>query len=259
VRSFRLVLEYDGAGFAGWQRQPAQRTVQGALEDALARLAGEPVRVRGASRTDAGVHAEGQVVCARLATDLAPDALRRALNGLLPRDAAVVDAAEAPAGYDPRRAARAKLYRYRIWNGASPSPLRAARTHRAFTPLDLAAMREAAAHLLGEHDFRAFQAAGAAPGPTVRTLHRLAIEGESRGEVRLLVEGDGFLRHMVRILAGTLVEVGIGRRAPAGLPARLAARERAAAGPTAPARGLCLVWVDDGFPLARPGLPRAEP
>jgi tRNA pseudouridine38-40 synthase len=259
VRSFRLTLEYDGAGFAGWQRQPGQRTVQGAVEDALARLSSEPVRVRAASRTDAGVHAEGQVAFARLETPLAPDALRRAANGLLPPDIAAVDAAEAPEGYDPRRAARAKLYRYRIWNGASPSPLRAARTHRAFTPLDLAAMREAAGHLVGCHDFRCFQAARAAPGPTVRTLHRLGIEGETRGEVRLLVEGDGFLRHMVRILAGTLVEVGIGRRDPSGIPALLAARERSQAGPTAPARGLCLVWVDDGFPSARPGLPRLMP
>src|SRR5262249_53274940 len=158
-------------------------------------------------------------------------------------DLAVLDAAEVGPAFDARRGARAKLYRYRIWNGASPSPLRSARTHRVFTALDLAAMRAAAAALVGTHDFRSFQAAGSAPGSTVRTLHRLEVEGEVRGEVHILVEGDAFLRHMVRILAGTLVEVGIGRRDRDGMAPLLAARERSRAGPTAPARGLCLVRV----------------
>ena len=242
---FRLTLEYDGAGFAGWQVQAAgQRTVQGELEAALARVAGHPCRVAGASRTDSGVHAEGQVASVVLGTGLGAEELRRAANGVLPRDLAVIAAAEVPESFHARRSARAKLYRYRIWNGASPSPLRAARTHRVFTPLDLAAMRRGAEALLGTHDFRAFQAAGSAPGSTVRTLSRLAVDGEAGGEVRLLVEGDAFLRHMVRILAGTLIEIGIGRRDPAGIPPLLASRERSRAGPTAPARGLCLVRVD---------------
>jgi tRNA pseudouridine38-40 synthase len=245
VPKFRLTLEYDGAGFAGWQVQAGPlRTVQGVLEAALARIAGHRCRAVGASRTDSGVHAEAQVASVALATSLAPEALRRALNGVLPRDVAVVAAAEVGEGFHARHSARGKLYRYRIWNGASPSPLRAARSHRVFTPLDLGAMRAAAEALVGSHDFRAFQAAGSAPGPTLRTLRRLAIEGEPRAEVQLWVEGDGFLRHMVRILAGTLVEIGIGRRDPAGIAALLASRDRARAGPTAPARGLCLVRVD---------------
>jgi tRNA pseudouridine38-40 synthase len=242
---FRLTLEYDGAGFAGWQVQAGGlRTVQGVLHAALERIAGHPCRASGASRTDAGVHAEGQVASVELATGLGAEALGRSLNGVLPGDLAVVAAAEADPRFDARRAARAKLYRYRIWNGASPSPLRAARTHRVFTPLDLAAMRRAASHLLGSHDFRSFQAARSAPGSSVRRLARVDVEGETRGEVRIEVEGDAFLRHMVRILVGTLVEVGIGRRDPDGIPAVLAARERSRAGPTAPARGLCLVRVE---------------
>lgn len=260
---FRLTLEYDGAGFAGWQVQPGgTRTVQGVLAAALERIAGHPCRPAGASRTDAGVHAEGQLASIELETGLDAGRLLRALNGVLPPDLAVVEAALAPPGFHARRAARSKLYRYRIWNGECRSPLRAAHSHRVFTPLDLPALRRAASHLLGRHDFRSFQAARAAPGSTVRTLHRVDVEGETRGEVRLWVEGDAFLRHMVRILAGTLVEAGIGRRDPDDLPALLAARDRSRAGPTAPARGLCLVRVgfaESGFPERDPGLPGARP
>jgi tRNA pseudouridine38-40 synthase len=245
LRRFRLTLEYDGAGFAGWQVQPAgTRTVQGELEAALERITGQRRRVAGASRTDAGVHAEGQVASVDLEGDVDAGWLARALNGVLPPDLAAVGCAEADAGFHARRSARSKLYRYRIWNGATPSPLRAAWTQRVTTPLDLGAMRRAAPHLLGRHDFRSFQAAGSAPGSSVRTLSRLEVEGCSRGEVRILVEGDAFLRHMVRILAGTLIEVGIGRRDPEGMPAVLAARDRSRAGRTAAARGLCLVRVE---------------
>ena len=260
---FRLTLEYDGAGFAGWQVQPGGlRTVQGVLGAALERIAGRPCRPVGASRTDAGVHAEGQLASADLETGLDGERLRRALNGELPRDLAVVDASVVAPEFHARWAARSKTYRYRIWNGASPSPLRAAWTHRVFTPLELPAMRRAAAHLLGSHDFRSFQAARAAPGATVRTLTRVDVEGETRGEVRIWVEGDAFLRQMVRILAGTLVEVGIGRRDPDGIPPLLAARDRRRAGPTAPARGLCLVGVhcaEGGIPQPRLGLPIPRP
>jgi len=245
LKRFRLTLEYDGAGFAGWQVQPVgQRTVQGELEAGLARITGSPCRVVGASRTDAGVHAEGQVASVDLEGEIDARWLLRALNGVLPPDLAVVETAEVDAGFHARRSARSKLYRYRIWNGASPSPLRAAWTHRVYTPLDLEAMRRGASHLLGSHDFRSFQAARSAPGPTVRALARVDLEGRSRGEAQIWVEGDAFLRHMVRILTGTLIEVGIGRRDPDAIPAVLAARDRSRAGPTAPARGLCLVRVD---------------
>jgi tRNA pseudouridine38-40 synthase len=157
---------------------------------------------------------------------------------------AVQAAAIAPEGFDARRAARSKLYRYVIWNGPSRSPLHAPRAWDVRPPLDLAAMERASSVFLGTHDFASFQAAGSAARTTVRTIHRFDVEGSSRGEIRLLVEGDGFLRHMVRALVGTLVEVGRGRRGEAALTAILAARDRRRAGPTAPAAGLTLVRVD---------------
>jgi tRNA pseudouridine38-40 synthase len=244
VPKLRLTLEYDGRDFAGWQLQAAgQRTVQGTLEDALRRVSGQVVRVTGAGRTDAGVHAEGQVACVVLDTAVELDALARSLNGVLPPDLAVVELAPAPDGFHPRHDAHFKLYRYRVWNGARRSPLRAERSHWIRAPLDLAGMRCAAKSLVGRHDFSAFRTAGADQRSTVRTLSSLEIEGESRGEVRMLVEADGFLRHMVRILAGTLIEVGRGRRHADSVPDLLASRDRTRAGPTAPARALTLVRV----------------
>lgn len=244
MSNFRLTLEYDGRDFAGWQVQPPPaRTVQGTLEEALARVTGRRVRVAGAGRTDAGVHAEGQVANARIDTRLGPDVLRRALNGVLPRDLAVIRAESAPEAFHARRDARRKLYRYCIWNGSSPSPLRDARSLWVQRPLHVPAMREAAAALAGTHDFASFQAAGSVVETTSRTIARLEVEGEAGAEVRILIEGDGFLRHMVRNLVGTLVEVGGARRPPLSMPALLAARDRRRAGATAAARGLTLVRV----------------
>jgi len=243
--TFRLVLEYDGTDFAGWQSQAqGERTVQGTLAAALAEFTEAPVRVAGAGRTDAGVHAEGQVAAATLDTRLDAATLMRALNAKLPPDVAVVAAGLAPEGFDPRRHAKAKRYRYAVWNGAEPSPLRRRRWHHVREPLDVAAMRAAAAALVGRHDFASLQAAGSAAGSTVRTLARVVVEGEARGEIRFELAGDGFLRHMVRNATGTLLEVGLGRRALGTLSALLAARDRSLAGPTAPACGLTLVRVD---------------
>jgi tRNA pseudouridine38-40 synthase len=242
--TFRLTLEYDGEGFEGWQLQPGgRRTVQGALEAALARVTGQRARVVASGRTDAGVHAEGQVASLQLETDLDADRLRRALNGVLPRDIAVVGAAPAPDTFHARRDALAKLYRYRIWNGRDRSPLRERRALCLGRRLDLAAMCRAARAFEGTHDFASFQAAGSPVASTERALLRLEVAGEAGAGVELLVEGSGFLRHMVRILTGTLVAVGSGRWAPEDMPAILAARDRRRAGPTAPAHGLTLVAV----------------
>jgi tRNA pseudouridine38-40 synthase len=202
------------------------------------------VRVTGAGRTDAGVHAEGQVAAAVLETRLDAETLLRALNAHLPRDLAVVTCATARDGFDPRREATGKLYRYAVWNAPAPSPLRRRRFHHVPGPLDVAAMKDGAAHLVGRHDFASFQAAGSAITETVRTLHRVEVAGQSGTELTFHVEGDGFLRHMVRNLVGTLLEIGAGRRPAGSLPALLAARDRTQAGPTAPARGLTLVRVD---------------
>jgi tRNA pseudouridine38-40 synthase len=243
--TFRLVLEYDGTDFAGWQSQAqGERTVQATLAAALAEIGAGPVRVTGAGRTDAGVHAEGQVAAATLDTRLDAATLVRALNAKLPADVAVVAASLASDAFDPRREARGKLYRYAVWNGEEKSPLRRRRWHHVREALEVPAMRAAAATLVGRHDFASLQAAGSSATSTVRTLTRVVVEGEARGEVRFELEGDGFLRHMVRNAVGTLLEVGLGRRAPGSLPALLAARDRTRAGPTAPACGLTLVRVD---------------
>jgi len=251
--TFRLVLEYDGTAFEGWQRQAeGQRTVQGVLHDAAARLGGVD-RLMGAGRTDAGVHAQGQVASLRLAAGLDPETLLRALNAHLPEDVAVVACAAAPDGFDARRDASGKLYRYVIWNGVTASPLRRRRAWHVRGPLALSAMAEAAAHLRGSHDFASFAGAGSAVETTTRRLDRLDVTGAPGSEVTVEAEGGGFLRHMVRNLVGTLVEVGLGRREPAEMPGLLAARDRTRAGPTAPACGLTLVRVDYPPEAIRPG------
>jgi tRNA pseudouridine38-40 synthase len=262
--TFRLVLEYDGTDFAGWQAQAAgTRTVQGVLEQAIERVTGIAAPVMGAGRTDAGVHAEGQVASVRVETRLDPATLGRALNALLPSDLAVRSVAEAEPGFHALRDARRKLYLYRVWNGAVRSPLRERWQHWVRAPLDLAAMARAAAPLEGRHDFASFETrarerAEEEPRSTVRTLFRVEIAGQAGGEVRLAFEGDGFLRYMVRTLAGSLLQVGRGLRPPADLARMLGVRDRRQAGPTAPARGLTLVWVDAGNCPDFRGVPRAS-
>ncbi|MBW2274623.1 MAG: tRNA pseudouridine synthase A, partial [Deltaproteobacteria bacterium] len=178
--NFKLVLEYDGSDFAGWQLQAqGQRTVQGCLVAALERICGDRSRVTGSGRTDAGVHAEGQVASVRCETRLAPDALRRAINGNLPRDVVVLRVEAAPDHFDARRHACSKLYRYRIWNGRERSPLRARSCFHVPTRLAGEAVAKAAGELTGTHDFASFQAAGSVVESSVRTIYRLELLGEA--------------------------------------------------------------------------------
>ena len=245
MRRLRLTLEYDGSGFQGWQLQPDQRTVQGALEEALQQVVRAEVRAIGAGRTDAGVHARGQVAHADVPGALAPLALRRALNAALPADLAVIELREAAPDFHARRDARSKRYVYRILNRAVPSPERRGVTWHIRSRLDLDAMRAAGEILCGEHDFAAFRGAhGGAPEreSTLRRLDRLEVAREG-DEVRIAAAGRSFLRHMVRNLAGTLVDVGLGRSTPGDVAAILASRERARAGPTGPPQALCLERV----------------
>lgn len=247
MRDFRLVLEYDGANFEGWQIQSGDcRTVQGCLQVAAEKISGSTARVQGSGRTDSGVHAEGQVAALSLDTVLDRCELLRALNGNLPRDMVVLSVDTAATGFDPRRQASSKLYRYAIWNGPLRSPLRSGRWLHFPRALDLAAMGAAAEILQGHHDFACFQAAGSEVEQTVRELFRIDIQGVLEGEIAIEVEGSGFLRHMVRNIVGTLLEVGIGKREPASMAALLESRDRAQAGPTAQALGLTLVWVQYG-------------
>lgn len=240
----KLTLEYDGTDFVGWQVQPNGRSVQEVVEGALARLLGEPVRVTGAGRTDAGVHARGQVCSLRTGKQIPLRAFVLGMNSLLPPDVAVVEAADVEPGFDARRSASGKRYEYVIWNGPTRSPLRRRRAWEVFRPLRVEAMREAAGHLLGEHDFSAFRASDCPAKTTRRVLRVLDVVGEAGGEITVAAEATAFLKHMVRNLVGTLVEVGHGKRAPGSMPDLLASGDRTRAGVTAPPQGLTLVRVD---------------
>lgn len=244
---FRATVEYDGTEFAGFQLQAGARTVQGALETALARLTGG-IRhpVDGAGRTDAGVHATGQIVAFDYDGPLSTEALEAALNGNLPRDVAIRDLRPAPRGFHPRYAARYREYRYTIWNGPR-SPLRERTAYRVRAPLDEAAMAAAATAFLGRHDFRAF--GGTHPQP-VRTVH--AIRVRRRGdEVTIDVRAEAFLKGMVRRIAWALIAVGTGRLAPAAIDEALVKEAPAFGGAAAPARGLCLRRVALGRTRSR--------
>jgi len=247
MRNIKLVLEYDGAAYFGFQRQPSQPTIQAALEKALSRLLNHSTRITAASgRTDTGVHAAGQVVNFKTASSMEPDALRRGLNALLPRDIAVREAEDVPAAFHARFQARRKTYEYSIWNDPVRSPLHAARTYYVPFPLKVSKMRAAAKKLQGCHDFRSFCAAdpsGKRRENTVRTLSRFEVRKQG-SLIRILVEGDGFLYKMVRNLAGTLVEAGAGRLTLGELGGVLKVRDRRRAAKTAPAHALTLLRVD---------------
>ncbi len=239
----KLTLEYDGTDFVGWQVQPNGRSIQSVVERAVAELVGHPVQVAAAGRTDAGVHAEGQVVAFTTPRALPKKAWVRGLGSLLPDDVSVVDAEEVAEAFDPRRWSLGKRYRYRVSNRPSRSPLRR-RTHwELFGPLDVDAMALAARHLEGRHDFAAFRAADCASPHAVREIRRLAVEGTPGDEVTFTVDGTAFVKHMVRNLVGTLVEVGRRKRPPEWVREVLRSLDRNRAGPTAPARGLTMVHV----------------
>ncbi len=256
LHGVRLVVAYDGADFAGWQEQPAQRTVQSVLEEAISSMAGHAVKVRGAGRTDSGVHAEGQVAAFDAVRLIPPRGWMLGINRLLPVDLAVRAAFECAPGYNPRYDALDKLYRYVLLLGDPRDPHwrgRAWHVARVHTDgdgsrrLDLDALRAGAARLVGTHDFGAFRAADDERAVTVRTIHDIQVLPTYLGHPDLLaieVRGTAFLKQMVRILVGTLLEVGRGKRAPESLSALLVpGAARGSAGITAPAHGLTMVRV----------------
>ena len=269
ARTLKLTLSYDGTRFVGWQRQSSGESIQGRLEEALARFEGAPVTVHGAGRTDAGVHALAQVASVQLTSTHPAGALLRGLNASLPPEVRVTAVEEAAPGFHARFSARSKTYRYLVRHAPLVSPFERAYVWHVPEPLDLDAMQEAAAALVGTHDFAAFGSAGRETKETVRTItrseirvvepnleprtpddqrrttdYRLATTDYQPGLLAYEVTGTGFLRHMVRAVVGTLVEIGRGRRPASSMAALVAGATRADAGATAPPHGLFLVSVD---------------
>ena len=258
--ALKLTIEYDGAAFVGWQVQPNGRSVQEELERAVERLCGERLRITGAGRTDAGVHARGQVCSLAPARELPLKAWTVGLNALLARDVSCVGAELAPEGFDARRWARGKRYVYSILQTAVRAPLSRGQAWEVRRPLDVAAMRAAAPQLVGKHDFAALRASNCRAQTTVRELRKLEL-AEDGPRLSITVEATAFLKNMVRNLVGTLVEVGHGKRDPGSLAALLESRDRTRAGPTAPAHGLVLdqVFYLPGNLDPRPARPAPEP
>lgn len=241
-RNLKLTVAYDGSGYHGFQRQLNSLTVQQVLEEKLSSLMGEPVTVAGAARTDAGVHAYGQVITIRTNGAIPTDRIPAAARGLLPKDIAVLDATEMPDDFHARFSACGKLYVYRILNCASPDPILRSYVWQLDRPLDVETMNQALGLLVGEHDFGAFQSAGSSAKNPVRTLYSAkCIRQYERLEFQ--VHGNGFLYHMVRNVVGTVVNVGTGKNSLEDFLEIFSSRDRKLAGATAPATGLYLQEV----------------
>jgi tRNA pseudouridine38-40 synthase len=245
TRTLKLTVQYDGTAYVGWQRQPSGIAIQQLLEDALAPIAHELTTVHGAGRTDAGVHALAQTASATITTELPGPTIVRAMNAVLPLDVRVRAVEDMPAGFHARFDARSKTYEYRIVNASLVSAFLHRYVWHVPQPLDFESMRTAAGALIGRHDFAGFQGAGSPVASTERTILALDIEDGGGFDLPLVVRitGDGFLRHMVRNIVGTLAEIGRGRRPIEDMRRVLEGRDRSHASATAPARGLTLISV----------------
>lgn len=242
--NYKAILQYEGTRYRGWQTQGnTDNTIQGKLETLLTRMAGEPVEVNGSGRTDAGVHAAGQVISFRCKTEKTPEEICRYMNEYLPEDIAVLSLEEAAPRFHARLNAVRKTYVYRIWNTPVRSVFCRRFTTWIQTPLDLEAMEQAATLLCGTHDYRAFCSLKKFKKSTVRTIEKIEI-GKTGQEIRISYTGDGFLYHMVRILSGTLVEVGLGLRRPEEMTEILEGLDRTKAGKLMPPEGLTLESVE---------------
>lgn len=239
-RRILLQVAYDGTEYHGWQYQPGSKTIEGELNIALSALFGEPIQVIGASRTDAGVHGLMNIAVFDTDSTIPPDKVAYALNQKLPEDIRIQGSREVAPDFHPRKTKTRKTYGYRIYTATFPNPLWNRYAHYTYFQLDLERMQQAAAYLVGAHDFQSFCAAGSTAETTVRTIYDISVEKEADCFV-IKVTGNGFLYNMVRIIAGTLLYVGAGKIDPADLPAILEAKDRTKAGPTAPAKGLTLL------------------
>lgn len=240
MKRIRLTVAYDGTNYHGWQIQDNGNTIEAELNRALSELFEEKIEVIGASRTDSGVHAMGNIAVFDTESPMKASKISYALNQRLPEDIRIQRSEEVPVEWHPRRCESRKTYEYRIYRGEFPMPVKRLYAHFTYHFLDVGKMREAAAYLEGKHDFKSFCQSGTQVESTVRTLYLVLVE-EQGADVVIRICGNGFLYNMVRIIAGTLMEVGRGKREPESMPEVLEARDRSAAGPTAPARGLTLM------------------
>ncbi len=236
----RLTVAYDGTNYHGWQQQKNGITIESELNRCLSDLLKEPIEVIGASRTDAGVHALGNIAVFDTANRMPADKISYALNQRLPEDIRIQKSEEVPADFHPRHCESRKTYEYRIYRGTFPLPTKRLYSLFTYSKLDIMRMQEASAYLEGEHDFKSFCQTGAQVESTVRTLYTVDVE-EQNEDLVIRVCGNGFLYNMVRIIVGTLMEIGQGKRDPLDIYTILEAKDRAAAGPTAPAHGLTLL------------------
>ncbi len=242
IRNIKLTVVYDGSEYHGWQIQPGFRTIQGTLTEVIRELVDQEVRVFGASRTDAGVSALGQVALVQIDSSIPVENLARVITHRLPPEIAVAEAVEVPQGFDLMGEVKSKLYRYTIFTGQLRPVLQIKHCWHLPAKLDIDAMAQAAAMLVGKKDFKSFAAAADRRQTSVRTIFRCDVN-RNDDWVYIDVEGDSFLYNMVRNIVGTLVEVGSGRRKPEKINEILEAKDRTAAGPIAPAAGLCLTWI----------------
>ena len=240
TKRIMLTVAYDGTNYCGWQIQPNGITIEAVLNEKLSELLKEDISVIGASRTDSGVHALCNVAVFDTGSPIPGGKISYALNQYLPEDIRIVDSKEVSSDFHPRHCESRKTYEYHIVNAPFPNPMKRLYCHYTYLQCDVEAMREAAAYFIGEHDFKSFCTVGAQVESTVRTITDLQVFC-MEDEIVIRVTGTGFLYNMVRIIAGTLLDVGYGSRKASDIPAVLAAKDRQAAGPTAPAKGLRLV------------------
>lgn len=243
MRNFKVLLQYDGTRYQGWQRQiSTDNTIQGKLEALLSKMCDAPVEIQGAGRTDAGVHALGQAASFHMDTDKTPEEIMAYMNAYLPEDISVISCEEKPERFHARLNAKGKVYRYCIWNSDKKPVFRRKYVHQVPGGLDMAAMKQAAAFLVGTHDYQSFTSAKRGKKSTVRTVDSIEIE-RSGEEVLFTFKGNGFLYHMVRIMMGTLIETGLGIRKAEEIPRILEAKDRSKSGHLIPGKGLTLMEV----------------